>query len=221
MWFGLFAVMAVVYAWVVAGAHRFFANGYQYGDWKFSAEITTGFFLKTYCKAMIIGVLSALAFAVVAMLVVFGGVEFSQLHLSDLSQVGQSAGAFAGVVIVYAAMIVLTIALTAYTTTRVRNYVFSQLVAQQEDQSETAFRFASTMSVSSYMGLVISNFLLQVITLGLARPWVMVRTSRYLSERTAVVGNMTLLVAVDQDSDVKSAVTDEVAQAFDLGIGIN
>jgi uncharacterized membrane protein YjgN (DUF898 family) len=68
---------------------------------------------------------------------------------------------------------------------------------------------------------VISNFLLQVITLGLARPWVMVRTSRYLAERTAVVGNMVLLVAVDQDSDVKSAVTDEVAQAFDLGIGIN
>tara|TARA_Y100001960_G_scaffold327941_1_gene415539 strand:- start:157 stop:1335 length:1179 start_codon:yes stop_codon:yes gene_type:complete len=221
MWLGFFAVMAVVYAWVVAGAHSFFANGYQYGDWKLSAEIKTGFFLKTYCKAMIIGVMSAAAFAIVAVIIVFGGADFSQLHLSDLSQVGQSAGAFAGFAVVYAAMIVLTIALTAYTTTRVRNYVFSQLVAQQEEQSETAFRFASTMSVSSYMGLVISNFLLQVVTLGLARPWVMVRTSRYLAERTAVVGNMALLVAVDQDSDVKSAITDEVAQAFDLGIGIN
>ena len=70
------------------------------------------------------------------------------------------------------------------------------------------------------MWLIISNFLLQVVTLSIARPWVMVRTSRYVADKTVVVGDMSQLKAADQDSKVKSAISDEVAQAFDLGVGI-
>lgn len=221
MSFGFLALMLVAYAWVFAGAHRFFANGYQYGDWKFSAEITTGFFLKTYCKAMIIGLLCAAAFFVVAMFVVFGSTAINELSPASFSELGQSSAGMVTFALVYLAMIVLTIGLTAYTTTRVRNYVFGQLVVQHEAQQTTEFTFASNMSVDSYMGLIVSNFLLQVVTLGLARPWVMVRSSRYLAERTAVIGDMEQLVAIDQGSDVDSAVSDEIAQTFDLGIGLS
>ena len=48
----------------------------------------------------------------------------------------------------------------------------------------------------------------------------MVRTSRYVADKTVVVGDMSQLKAADQDSKVKSAISDEVAQAFDLGVGI-
>src|SRR5690606_40629781 len=99
--------------------------------------------------------------------------------------------------------------------------VFSCLRAQQASDSEQTFTFSSTMGVWSYTTLVISNFLLQVVTLGLARPWVMVRTTRYVAANTAVLVDMTQLKAWDQDSEVKSSISDELAQVFDLGMGIS
>lgn len=48
----------------------------------------------------------------------------------------------------------------------------------------------------------------------------MVRTMNYLSENTYVQGNLDLLVANDQPSDVESAISDEIAQAFNVDLGI-
>ena len=120
----------------------------------------------------------------------------------------------------YLALFALSIALSAYTTVCIRNHVFGQLCANHEQTPENQYQFNSSLTVFGYVWLVVSNFLLQVITLGIARPWVMVRTTRYLADNTEVIGDMTLLEAIDLDSDVKSAITDEVAQAFDIGIGI-
>lgn len=138
----------------------------------------------------------------------------------DLSTLENHSSLFV-VPLMYALILIMSVVMTAYTTTRIRNYVFSCLRAQQESDSEQTFTFSSTMGVWSYTTLVISNFLLQVVTLGLARPWVMVRTTRYLAANTAVLGDMTQLKAWDQDSEVKSAISDELAQVFDLGMGIS
>lgn len=213
-------LIMVLYAWVMAGVHRYFANGYQYGDWKFSAEIKLSFFIKTYCKAMLLGTVASVLISAIALFGLMGGIDFSALQSGDISSLTDGPLAVAMMSTIYVAMIVLTITLTAYTTTRIRNYVFSQLVTQQAD-NDAKLQFQSQFTVGSLLGLTVSNFLLQVVTLGLARPWVMVRSSRYTAQRTAVIGDLNLLVAQDQESDVKSAITDEVAQAFDLGLGIS
>ncbi|EGA71827.1 hypothetical protein VISI1226_19629 [Vibrio sinaloensis DSM 21326] len=213
-------LIMVLYAWVMAGVHRYFANGYQYGDWKFSAEIKLSFFIKTYCKAMLLGTVASVLISAIALFGLMGGIDFSALQSGDMSSLTDGPLAVAMMSTIYVAMIVLTITLTAYTTTRIRNYVFSQLVTQQAD-NDAKLQFQSQFTVGSLLGLTVSNFLLQVVTLGLARPWVMVRSSRYTAQRTAVIGDLNLLVAQDQESDVKSAITDEVAQAFDLGLGIS
>ncbi|MCG6271416.1 DUF898 domain-containing protein [Vibrio vulnificus] len=212
--FGTLVLMFVLYAWVVAGIHQYFASGYQYGDWKFVAKIETGFFLKTYCKAMLIGFLTAVAFMIVM------GTDIMNIFAGEVDLL-EGKGDFAYVVLTYLVTITMSLGITAYTTTRIRNYVFSRLTATAEAQSETEFRFASTFGVWDYMSLIVTNFLLQVITLGLARPWVMVRTSRYVASHTGVIGDMDTLKATDQDSAVKNAISDEVAQAFDLGLSIS
>lgn len=214
-------LIMVLYAWVMAGVHRYFANGYQYGDWKFSVEIELSFFIKTYCKAMLLGTIAGVLISAVGLFGLMGGIDFSALQTGDISSITEGAFAFAIIPAIYVAMLVLTITLTAYTTTRIRNYVFSRLMTQQADRDEAKLQFQSQFTVGSLLGLIISNFLLQVVTLGLARPWVMVRSSRYTAQRTAVIGDMSLLVAQDQESEVKSAISDEVAQAFDLGLGIS
>ncbi|AUJ36241.1 YjgN family protein [Vibrio vulnificus] len=217
--FGTLVLMFVLYAWVVAGIHQYFASGYQYGDWKFVAKIETGFFLKTYCKAMLIGFLTAVAFMIVMGTFVLG-TDIMNIFAGEVDLL-EGKGDFAYVVLTYLVTITMSLGITAYTTTRIRNYVFSRLTATAEAQSETEFRFASTFGVWDYMSLIVTNFLLQVITLGLARPWVMVRTSRYVASHTSVIGDMDTLKATDQDSAVKNAISDEVAQAFDLGLSIS
>ncbi|EPN7879036.1 YjgN family protein [Vibrio vulnificus] len=217
--FGTFVLMFVLYAWVVAGIHQYFASGYQYGDWKFVAKFETGFFLKTYCKAMLIGFLTAVAFMIVMGTFVLG-TDIMNIFAGEVDLL-EGKGDFAYVVVTYLVTITMSLGITAYTTTRIRNYVFSRLSATAEAQSETEFRFASTFGVWDYMSLIVTNFLLQVITLGLARPWVMVRTSRYVASHTSVIGDMDTLKATDQDSAVKNAISDEVAQAFDLGLSIS
>ncbi|EPR7136795.1 YjgN family protein [Vibrio vulnificus] len=217
--FGTLVLMFVLYAWVVAGIHQYFASGYQYGDWKFVAKIETGFFLKTYCKAMLIGFLTAVAFMIVMGTFVLG-TDIMNIFAGEVDLL-EGKGDFAYVVVTYLVTITMSLGITAYTTTRIRNYVFSRLSATAEAQSETEFRFASTFGVWDYMSLIVTNFLLQVITLGLARPWVMVRTSRYVASHTGVIGDMDTLKATDQDSAVKNAISDEVAQAFDLGLSIS
>ncbi|EHH2450930.1 DUF898 domain-containing protein [Vibrio vulnificus] len=217
--FGTLVLMFVLYAWVVAGIHQYFASGYQYGDWKFVAKIETGFFLKTYCKAMLIGFLTAVAFMIVMGTFVLG-TDIMNLFAGEVDLL-EGKGDFAYVVLTYLVTITMSLGITAYTTTRIRNYVFSRLTATAETQSETEFRFASTFGAWDYMSLIVTNFLLQVITLGLARPWVMVRTSRYVASHTGVIGDMDTLKATDQDSAVKNAISDEVAQAFDLGLSIS
>ncbi|EIO4106663.1 DUF898 domain-containing protein [Vibrio vulnificus] len=217
--FGTLVLMFVLYAWVVAGIHQYFASGYQYGDWKFVAKIETGFFLKTYCKAMLIGFLTAVAFMIVMGTFVLGS-DIMNIFAGEVDLL-EGKGDFAYVVLTYLVTITMSLGITAYTTTRIRNYVFSRLTATAEAQSETEFRFASTFGAWDYMSLIVTNFLLQVITLSLARPWVMVRTSRYVASHTGVIGDMDTLKATDQDSAVKNAISDEVAQAFDLGLSIS
>ena len=70
--FGSLILLAIIYAWVVSGLHKYFSNGFQFGEWKFSAEIENHFFIKTYLKA--------LAFAVGVSIVLTIGV-FSTLFV--------------------------------------------------------------------------------------------------------------------------------------------
>ncbi|MGC9423015.1 YjgN family protein [Vibrio sp.] len=216
---GLILVMVVLYAWLVAGIHQYFASGYQYGDWTFSAQIETRFFLKTYLKAILLGVLTSVAFMIVMGIVVLS-IKMTYPFTDELAM-GEGYWLFAYIMLPYVFIIAMSLMISAYTTTRVRNYVFSKLGANLDSEPETQFNFVSTFSVWDYMVLVISNFFLQVFTVGLARPWVMVRTTRYVAHNTAVIGDMDALQAMDQDSDVKTAIGDEVAQMFDLGISIN
>ncbi|MGD8173132.1 YjgN family protein [Vibrio sp. TRT 21S02] len=209
-------LLAVLYGWVVAGVQKLFANSYQYGDWKLSAEITNGFFIKMYLKALLFGVVSSILLCIVMFGTVLNGIDFHALQGGDFSSLA-GGGVF---VFVYVSLITLSIVLSAYTTVCVRNYVFGQLCVNHDQNTENNYQLSSSLTIASYVWLVVSNFLLQIVSLGIARPWVMVRTTNYFAENTKVIGDLSLLTSIDQDSDVKSAITDEVAEAFDIGIGI-
>ncbi len=217
---GSLFVLAVLYAWVIAGVQKLFANSYQYGNWQFKAELTNAFFIKTYLKAVLIGVVAAIILVFVLGLSIAREVDFYGLLSGDPSSL-MNDSMFSLFIFGYVILLSLFIALSAYITTCIRNHVFEQLCLNNNLDTVIGYQFNSSFTVKGYVWLVVSNFFLQVVTLGIARPWIMVRTARYVADNTKVIGDLDLLTAIDQRSNVKSAVSDEMAQAFDLGIGIS
>ncbi|MDK9758696.1 DUF898 family protein, partial [Vibrio sp. D173a] len=205
-------------AWSLVGIANYFSNGYRYGERQFKADYTNAFYFKTYLIATLIWMV--LMAVVVVSFVAIAGVNLVSNPESFAELMGHS-DLITFMIGYYLAFIAIGLAIGAYLKVKVRNYTFSQLVLEGKDtESASEFSFASTLTVKGYVSLVVTNFLLQVVTIGLARPWVMVRTTNYLAENTFVYGDLDLLVASEQDSNVKSAVSDEVAQAFDVDLGI-
>lgn len=205
-------------AWSLVGIANYFSNGYRYGERQFKADYKNAFYFKTYIVATLIW-LALMALVLVSFVAIVGVNLVS--NLESFTEIMSHSDIATFMIGYYLVFIAIGLAIGAYLKVKVRNYTFSRLVLEGKD-TETAseFSFASTLTVKGYVSLVVTNFLLQVVTIGLARPWVMVRTTNYLANNTFVYGDIELLVASDQDSDVKSAVSDEVAQAFDVDLGI-
>lgn len=205
-------------AWSLVGIANYFSNGYRYGERQFKADYKNAFYFKTYIVATLIW-LALMALVLVSFVAIVGVNLVS--NLESFTEIMSHSDIATFMIGYYLVFIAIGLAIGAYLKVKVRNYTFSRLVLEGKD-TETAseFSFASTLTVKGYVSLVVTNFLLQVVTIGLARPWVMVRTTNYLANNTFVYGDIELLVASDQDSNVKSAVSDEVAQAFDVDLGI-
>ena len=68
--------------------------------------------------------------------------------------------------------------------------------------------------------IIITNFLAVILTLGLAIPWAQVRLARYMAENTLVSGDVALTTAEQANNPETNAIGDEVAEAFDMEVGL-
>ncbi|KUJ00879.1 YjgN family protein [Vibrio sp. MEBiC08052] len=210
------ALCAFIQAWVMTGVWRYFMNGYRYGNANFSAVLASKklFFINLGAIGIFIG--GAL------ILSVFIGIFFYSMVMNiimnmDNLMYSMNDSMLAGIIFGYLLFIVLGMISAAYMSVRIRNYVFSQTAVSLDEQS---IELNSSFSVLKYVGLLLTNMLGLVFTLGLAHPWVKVRMARYSAAQTQVIGNLDMIEAVDQDSDVRSALGDELVQAFDINLGI-
>jgi uncharacterized membrane protein YjgN (DUF898 family) len=79
-------------------------------------------------------------------------------------------------------------------------------------------RFESTQGVFRLAGILISNFVLTLITLGLYWPWAAVKLSRYRAETMALMAARNLdTFTTDAASDM-SAAGEEIADAFGFDV---
>jgi uncharacterized membrane protein YjgN (DUF898 family) len=96
---------------------------------------------------------------------------------------------------------------------KTRNAIFAALTLGPH-------RFTSRMSGLGYGGLVFSNFLLSVLTLGLLYPWAQIRQARYVAERTALHAATDLSEFHADDESPGSVAASELAALEGLAIGI-
>ncbi|NLS13589.1 DUF898 domain-containing protein [Vibrio sp. SM6] len=236
---GVVLVCVMANAWVMAGMIHYTVNGQRYGDYQFKGDIQTRFFIKLYLKAVGLGLLSLIVFLAVTFYLFFGGSLLTRLVSGDSFAILELMHSTALLVMVWLAAMITSVAISAYVHTRSRNYAFTQTALyhqpelnqisdadKKEEPKECdlspvhSFALRSDLPVWGYTWLLISNFLLVIFSLGLARPWTLIRHSRYLAEYTSVLGDMSMLAAVGDNSDVRSAIGDEIAEAYDLGFGL-
>lgn len=214
-----FVAVIWLQAWVMCGISNYIANGYRYADQIFCTELDTKVFFKTYLLG---GLITASGIAICMLLLYLTGVVSSDLFASGgFDSFGSRAGTLIAFIALYGAFLLSGLIGMAFVVSRIRNYTFSQLATFGEIQNEqVSYRFSSTLSTAGYVKLVATNFVLQVCTLGLARPWVMVRTQHYLANNTYVLGDLDKLDVFDKSTFDQSAVGDEIAEAFSVEIGI-
>lgn len=230
--------MLLAPAWIAFITHNYFINNYKYGDWSFSAAIKRKPFFKFYTISALIN-LAGIGITLVAIFLGFLSlaifdemktvISTSQNPEQALGELLNGSGeflVFASFFTLYLLMILIGVASAAYLSSRTRNYVFSQLQLAKEnkkteqDSDESKLNFDSTISASGLVMLKVSNFLILLISLGLALPWVAIRTARFYANNTHVIGNLASLEAIGERREYNSAVADEVAQAFDVGFGL-
>lgn len=80
-------------------------------------------------------------------------------------------------------------------------------------------RFDSTFTGGGLFGLAIVNMLLFFFTLGIATPWIIVRTHKYLNENLSLKGDLNLDTIKQTEKSYKDATGEGFMDDLDLSIG--
>jgi uncharacterized membrane protein YjgN (DUF898 family) len=217
---GVYAIFVLlllvsIQAWIMSGMWNYFINGYRYGDYAFSATLSFQKFMRIYLIGAVIFVVGVLLIGIS----LFSTIMSMFYGFNSMAYGGFNPSIFFSIAGIYLAFILLGVIVSVYVAVKTRNYMFAEMFLACDKQAE-CFGFQSTFTVGTFLILIITNVLATVCSLGLARPWVKVRVARYIAAHTQVRGDLSSIAAVDQNVQVRSAVGDELAQAFDLDLGI-
>ncbi|WP_153916363.1 YjgN family protein [Shewanella sp. TC10] len=212
-----FAAMIFCYAWVSAGIAQYMVNGYRYGTKAFQAELNIREYMKIALKAMALFMGAMVASTLIAFAFGFMGsiVELIKNGFkgSDAMQGGEAMG-FMMLIVSYFFMLAVSMVIAAYVKVCTRNYMFN------ETKLDGELQMRSNMALGSFLALVVTNFLLVIVTFGFGIAWAEVRSAKYMASVTEVEGNLSLVHAHDHNEQSDAAIADEVAGAFDINIGI-
>lgn len=182
--------------WVRA-IRRFQLDKLSFGQANFKCTPSAGGFFGTYFKAGLLAIVPMLPLAVLLM----------PMMVDMRRSTDSTVSAFAEFLpLIFFASVSLII--RPYISARLANLTWNAT-------SVGGSRFISTQSYRSYFAIVLGNFVLIVLTLGLYWPWAKVREANYRLARLELeaVNLDTFVARADRE---KSAVGEEIADAFDL-----
>ena len=218
--FVLIVLMVYLFAFLKNKNTHYMVNGYRFGQGQFSTLLETQKFVKILLKTLGLAVLILMSIAIltVFMMVLAGGFP------SLLNIFSQDAGDIlawllrhnieGALGLVYIAFLMATFILVAYFQSQVRQYVFANTVLNGK------VNFSSSLTTISLAWLMMSNFLLVLVTLGLGTPWAKVRRAKLILKNTLVDVEHGIDGFITQQQDKQSALGEQIGDAFDVDIGI-
>jgi len=194
----------------------------KYGTSQFKSNLSTSTFYKIYLKTFGLSLLIFVSLVVVLLLLALlakamgvGGDSLEEtLNPEVMLGEGLSVLMVVGVAIFYALILGLTFLISAYLVSRMRNYVLSNTTL-----ANNKVKLASFAPARSLWWLIFSNFLLLLVTLGLAYPWTRVRSARFYARHTSVTA-ASLDGFLSEQIQHQSSIGEEMGDAFDVDIGL-
>ncbi|MDB4536720.1 YjgN family protein [Oceanospirillaceae bacterium] len=218
--FVLIVLMVYLFAFLKNKNTHYMVNGYRFGQGQFSTLLETQKFVKILLKTLGLAVLILMSIAIltVFMMVLVGGFPsllniFSQ-DASDILEWLLRHNIEGALGLVYIAFLMATFILVAYFQSQVRQYVFANTVLNGK------VNFSSSLTTISLAWLMMSNFLLVLVTLGLGTPWAKVRRAKLILKNTLVDVEHGIDGFITQQQDKQSALGEQIGDAFDVDIGI-
>jgi len=185
---------------------RYLHNNSTYGDEKFSFNARSGAFYKPYLVLLGIAVLLLLVVAGLAVLMVKGiAVTGAKPGRTQFMLIG-----FAVMGMFYLGLLLFAV---PYLSARLQNIVWNAT-------SLGPHEFESRVRARRLFGIMLGNFILIVLTLGLFKPFADIRLARYRIENMALLTNSDLDEFVAGQQVKASAAGDEMAEMFDVDIAI-
>ena len=198
--------LVLLFAWFLAPILQsktasYLLNNSYYGQARFKAKLSH----KSFFRIHLLFTLLIIGFIAINMVL-------AGLFLMQGADVTASAGVLG--VFLYVQLLMLSVLLRAFLKAEITNYVSSKT------QLEHAVTFNAAVSTRKLFLIYSVNILLLIITLGLARPWTLVRVQKYLMNHFQVYEADSLAVFIAQQEQAKSSLGDEVGEAFDLGVAL-
>jgi len=115
----------------------------------------------------------------------------------------------------YLAMLIAGVWVKAYMKAKIRNHVFNNI------RLDTIARLESDITTARLFRFYLVNILLMICTLGLAWPWIKVRSARLMAMTTQaqLTGSLDQFVSLQQRQ--QSAIGDEIGEAFDVDANLD
>jgi uncharacterized membrane protein YjgN (DUF898 family) len=185
---------------------HFNINNHSFGGRYFQSQIPGRDIYGIYLTAL--GLALGLIFVLVIVLGVGAGLA--------MAVSGIEKGAHSPFITVLASVTYAAVALflMTFTGTRVFNLALNNTILADR------YRFEATLSATSMIGLVFSNLMLTLVTLGLYYPWARVRTLNYVTAHLAVTGATDPADFTSELVAGQGAVGEEIANFFDVDIGL-
>ena len=218
--FVLIVLMVYLFAFLKNKNTHYMVNGYRFGQGQFSTLLETQKFVKILLKTLGLAVLILMSIAILTVFMMVLAGSFPSL----LNIFSQDAGDIlewllrhnieGALGLVYIAFLMATFILVAYFQSQVRQYVFANTVLNGN------VNFSSSLTTISLAWLMMSNFLLVLVTLGLGTPWAKVRRAKLILKNTLVDVEHGIDGFITQQQDKQSALGEQIGDAFDVDIGI-
>ena len=93
-------------------------------------------------------------------------------------------------------------------------------IAYNATQIEGGHEMKSTLSRFRYVWIILSNFVLTIMTIGLMRPWAAVRTWRYLANNSAVMAAGSLDQFIDEQGESGNVAAAEYLDIDGIDFGL-
>lgn len=209
-----------MYALIKKRNASYVVNGLRYGQGIFSVKLETKVFLKILLKTILLsflmlGIVFLLVGAVVYGTVGLEGMMEIKNSMDDPEAVKQNMGAVMPVImVVYLGVILASMFVMAYAKTRERTYIYENMMLDEK------IAFASTLRAKPLAWVMITNFLMVILTLGLAFPWAKVRMARVMVENTLVDTEAGFYDYVTQKQKEESSLGEQIGDAFDVDVGL-